>query len=35
VASLILAGTGYWFVALPLLLGVLATASAADSAGGA
>ena len=27
VASLILAGTGYWFVALPLLLGVLATAS--------
>ncbi|MBV4473769.1 MFS transporter [Pseudomonas botevensis] len=27
VASLILAGAGYWFVALPLLLGVLATAS--------
>lgn len=27
VASLILAGTGYWFAALPLLLGVLATAS--------
>jgi predicted MFS family arabinose efflux permease len=27
VASLILAGSGYWFVALPLLLGVLATVS--------
>lgn len=27
IASLILAGAGYWFVALPLLLGVLATAS--------
>ncbi|WP_460369871.1 MFS transporter [Pseudomonas sp. Tul1A2] len=27
VASLILAGAGYWFVALPLLLGVMATAS--------
>lgn len=29
VASLILAGTGYWFVALPLLLGLLAAASTA------
>jgi predicted MFS family arabinose efflux permease len=27
IASLILAGAGYWFVALPLLFGVLATAS--------